>query len=433
MLSIAEDHTSLGQEMYSFARLLWPINRSITGNGVRQTLASIKEHIPSLNIFEVPTGTQVFDWTIPREWSVREAYILTPDGEKICDFRVNNLHLVGYSIPFSGDLTLSELQNHLYSLPEQPDAIPYITSYYKERWGFCLCHKQRESLTEGLYKVVVDSDLFDGNLTYGEVIIQGSSQQEVFLSTYVCHPSMANNELSGPVVATFLVKWLLNQDNLKYTYRIVFIPETIGSITYLDMHYQYLKQHTVGGFNITCVGDDRAYSYLPSRNENSISDRVSLHILQWIDPAFKRYKWEDRGSDERQYCSPGIDLPIASIMRTKYGEYPEYHTSLDDLERVVSSSGLRGGFYALQRAIEALERNCYPLVKVLGEPQLGKRGLYPTLSTKQSGQQVRRMMNLLTWSDGQHSLLDIAEKCDCPIWLLYPLVDTLREHDLLEI
>ncbi len=433
MLSIAVDNTSLGQEMYDFAHLLWPINRSITGDGVRQTLAAIKEHIPNLSIFEVPTGTQVFDWTVPREWRVREAYILTPDGERICDFRVNNLHLVGYSISFSGDLTLSELQDHLYSLPEQPDAIPYITSYYKERWGFCLCHKQRESLTDGLYKVVVDSDLFEGSLTYGEIIIQGFSQQEVFLSTYVCHPSMANNELSGPVVTTFLVKWLLRQDDLKYTYRIVFIPETIGSITYLNKYYQYLREHTIAGFNITCVGDDRAYSYLPSRNGNSISDQISLHVLKWIDPTFKRYTWKDRGSDERQYCSPGIDLPIASIMRTKYGEYPEYHTSLDDLETVVSSSGLQGGFCALQRAIEILERNCYPLVKVLGEPQLGKRGLYPTLSTKGSEQKVYRMMNLLTWSDGQHSLLDIAEKCDCPIWLLYPLVDTLREHELLEL
>jgi len=427
------DNTSPGQEIYNFACLLWPMNRSITGDGVRQTLTSIKEHIPSLNIFEVPTGMQVFDWTIPREWRVREAYILTPDGERICDFRVNNLHLVGYSVPFSGDLTLSELQDHLYSLPEQPDAIPYVTSYYKERWGFCLCLNQRESLTEGLYKVVVDSDLFEGSLTYGEIIIQGSSQQEVFLSTYICHPSIANNELSGMVVTTFLVKWLLSQDNLKYTYRIVFIPETIGSITYLSNHYQYLKQHVVAGFNITCVGDDRAYSYLPSRNGNSISDQVSLHVLRWIDPTFKKYTWRDRGSDERQYCSPGIDLPVASIMRTKYGEYTEYHTSLDDLERVVSPSGLQGSFYALQRAIETLERNCYPQVKVLGEPQLGKRGLYPTLSTKESGQQVGLMMNLLTWSDGQHSLLDIAEECDCPIWLLYPLVDTLREHGLLEI
>jgi len=239
MLSIAQCDTSLGEEMYNFARLLWPINRSITGDGVRQTLALIKEHIPSLSIFEVLTGTQVFDWTIPREWRVREGYILTPDGERICDFRVNNLHLVGYSIPFAGDLTLNELQDHFYSLPDQPDAIPYVTSYYKEQWGFCICHKQRESLTEGLYKVVVDSDLFEGSLTYGEVIIRGSSQQEIFLSTYVCHPSMANNELSGLVVTTFLVNWLLSQDNLKYTYRVVFVPETIGSITYLGLNHPF--------------------------------------------------------------------------------------------------------------------------------------------------------------------------------------------------
>ncbi len=422
----------IGNEIHALAKRLWGINRSITGEGVRHTFAEIKNIIPSLQVHSVPSGSSVFDWTIPKEWKVNDAYIIAPNGDKICKFSDNNLHLLGYSIPFKGKMSLTELKEHLYTLPEQPNAIPYITSYYKERWGFCLTHDHFESLVDGEYEVFIDSKLFDGVLNYGEILIKGATDREIFLSTYICHPSMANNELSGPTVVTYLAKWLVKQEKLRYSYRIIFIPETIGSITYLSLHYKEMKERVIAGFNVTCVGDDRAYSYVPSRNGKTVSDQIALHVLKWIEPNFVKYNWFDRGSDERQYCAPGIDLPIASIIRTKYGMYPEYHTSLDNLETVVTPNGLDGGYWAIRRAIEALERNKKYIVSVLGEPQMGKRGLYPTLSTKKSGEEVRLMMDFISLCDGRTSLLNIADRMNLPIWDLYDLCDKLEEHRLLE-
>lgn len=423
----------IGSDIHLFAKELWPINRSITGEGVRQTLDLIQKHIPNLEVNSVPSGTQVFDWTVPKEWTVKAAYIMTPSGEKICDFDKNNLHLLGYSIPFEGEMDLDDLKKHLYTLPEQRNAIPYITSYYKERWGFCMTQDQYDDLKDGLYYIKIDSKLFEGVLNYGEILIKGKSTNEVFLSTYICHPSMANNELSGPTVLTFLAKWLEEQKNLEYSYRIIFIPETIGSITYLSFHHNQLKKNVFSGFNVTCIGDNRSYSFLPSRKGNTLSDCVARHVLRHIDPNYKSYSWLDRGSDERQYCSPGIDLPVATIMRTKYGQYPEYHTSLDDLKNVVTPKGLDGGYWALRRAIEAIEKNKTYRNSILCEPQMGKRGLYPTLSTKTSGQEVKLMMDLISISDGSKSLIDIADELNTPVWKLYDLVDTLVSKGLLEI
>ena len=328
---------------------------------------------------------------------------------------------------------MAGLQDYLYSLPNQPNAIPYITSYYKERWGFCISHEERLQLEDGIYEIHIDSELFDGSLTYGELLIRGESSTEVFISTYICHPSMANNELSGPCVTTFLAKKLKNLGRTKYSYRIIFIPETIGSITYLSKNIDHLKKSVIAGFNVSCVGDDRDYSYLPSRNGNTLSDLVAKHVLKYTCSTFKSYTWGDRGSDERQYCAPGVDLPIASIMRTKYGEYPEYHTSLDNLISVVTPEGLDGGYNALWKSIEAIERHCYPLMTVLCEPQLGKRGLYPTLSTKASGAEVRLIMDLITWSDGTRSLIEIAELCGSPVWELYPIVEKLSRYNLMDL
>lgn len=423
----------IGKEIHNLAHRLWGINRSITGDGVRETLSILKEINPGLHIHEVPTGTNAFDWTVPREWRVRNAYITTPSGKRICDFKVNNLHLVGYSTPVNRKIGLTELQNHIYSLPDQPNAIPYVTSYYKDRWGFCITQDERDALEDGEYHVFVDSELFDGALTYGELVIDGESDKEVFLSTYVCHPSMANNELSGPTVTSYIAKWLREGRKNRYTYRIVFVPETIGSIVYLSRNLDHLKSKVIAGFNVSCVGDDRDYSYLPSRRGDSVSDSVALHALKHICPTFKAYDWSDRGSDERQYCSPGVDLPIATIMRTKYGKYAEYHTSLDDLVNVVTPEGLEGGFNAIKKAIEIIENLTYPRVNVYCEPQLGKRGLYPTLSTKSSGAEVGLMMDLITWSDGTRSLLEIAERCKVPVWDLYPIVERLTEHRLLSL
>jgi len=416
--------------MHAWASALYPITRSITGQGVRDTLSYIQHLIPDLKMHSVPSGMVAFDWVVPDEWLIRDAYVADESGARIIDFKAHNLHVVGYSEPVDMWLDLDELDAHLYSLPEQPDAIPYITSYYSRRWGFCLTHEQRQALQPGRYHAVVDSELKPGVLNYAELVLPGDSDEEVFLSTYICHPSMANNELSGPVVTTALAQWLARLPNRRYTYRFVFIPETIGSIVYLSKHLEHLKSKVVAGFNVTCIGDDRCYSYLPSRNGKTLSDQTALHVLKHTDPDFKRYTWLDRGSDERQYCAPGVDLPIATIMRSKYGKYPEYHTSLDDFS-VVTPEGLEGGFNALRRAIEIIEQDCYLKTTVHCEPQLGKRGLYPTLSTKASGAEVRSMMNLISYCDGAHSLLEIAELIDEPFWELQPIMNRLVEHGLL--
>lgn len=423
---------SVGLDMHELMRELFPICRSITGNGVRETLSIIQKHVP-INIHEVPSGTKVFDWEVPKEWNVRDAYVMDDKGNKIIDFKKNNLHLVGYSTPINMRISLAELNEHLYSLEDQPDAIPYITSYYKERWGFCLTHEQRMKLedTGGGYKAVIDSELKDGYLTYGELIIPGELDEEIFLSTYVCHPSMANNELSGPVLATYLAKWIMTKKR-RYTYRIIFIPETIGSITYLSRHHEEMKEKIIAGYNLTCVGDDKNYSYLASRQGDSISDRVAINILSSNQPDYVSYSFLDRGSDERQYCSPGIDLPIATIMRTKYGEYPEYHTSLDDLE-LVTASGLQGSYDIYTQCLTLLENNHKYKIKCLGEPQLGKRGLYPTLSTKESGELVRDMMDFIAYADGTRDLVDISNLIKVPVDKLYPIIENLCKNDLLEI
>jgi len=394
--------------MYQWAARLFPVCRSITGPGFRETLAFFRSLAPELTVHSVPSGTTAFDWEIPDEWTIRDAFIADENGRRLVDFGQNNLHVVGYSTPVDDWLTREELDKHLHSLPDQPDAIPYITSYYARRWGFCLTQRQRDALGAGRYHVVIDSDLKPGQLNYGEIVLPGREKSEIFLSTYLCHPSLANNELSGPVVTTALARWLARLENRRHTYRIIFIPETIGSIVYLSRNLDHMKRVTKAGFVVTCVGDERAYSFLPSRKGNTLADRaadLAFRELK-IDPV--RYSFLDRGSDERQYCSPGADLPVCSIMRTKYGCYPEYHTSLDDLS-LISQAGLEGAFDVLRRAIEILEANrtyraCQPC-----EPQLGKRGLYPTLSTRASHAQVRAMMNVLAYCDGQRDLMGIAE------------------------
>ena len=419
------------RDLYRWAQDLYPICRSLTGEGVRETLDYIKTLIPELTVHSIKSGETVFDWQVPLEWNIKDAYIENESGKRVIDFKVNNLHIVGYSEPVDIFLHLDDLQSHLHSIPSQPNAIPYVTSYYSRNWGFCLTDIQRQSLVDGKYHVVIDSELKDGVLNYADFVVQGTSKEEIFVSTYICHPSMGNNELSGPIVTTALAQWVSALEEPYYTYRFVFIPETIGSIVYLSQNLEYLKNNVIAGFNVTCVGDDRCYSFMPSKNGNTLSDRVGKHILKSIDPEYKSYSWLDRGSDERQYCAPGVDLPIASMMRSKYGEYPEYHTSLDDLS-FISSAGLEGGLNALVQAIQAIEFNCFPKATVLAEPQLGKRGLYPLTSTKASKSAVRSMMNLLTYSDGVLDLIDIADKIDTPIWELFEIVNSLVAHGLLE-
>lgn len=423
---------NIGELMYQRAQKLFPINRSLTGDGVRQTLNYIKQLIPELQIHSVPSGTQAFDWTVPKEWHIEQAYIIAPDGEKLCDFEKCNLHLMGYSTPIDTVMPLAELQKHLYSIPSLPKAIPYITSYYKENWGFCLTHEQRESLKEGDYRVVIKSALFDGVLNYGEVIIRGRTEKEVLLSTYVCHPSMANNELSGPVVTTALAEAIKKITNREYTYRILFLPETIGSIVYISKHLTQLKQNLHAGFIVTCVGDERDYSYLSSRQENTLADKVARHILKHhTDNQYTHYNFLQRGSDERQFCSPGVDLPVCSIMRSKYGTFAEYHTSLDDLS-LISPQGLNGAYEALLTAIKTLEFNWVYKTTTPCEPQLGKRGLYPNTSDMQQDySEVRKITNLLAYADGENDLIDIAEKIDESAVSLIPILKKLLDAELI--
>ncbi len=426
-----QDLASLGQEMYDWAKALFPTPRSITGPGVRQTLDFLKQHLPDLTVHAVASGTTAFDWTVPDEWTIRDAYIADQNGQRLVDFKQHNLHIMGYSEPVDAWLTREELEPHLYSLPHMPDAIPYVTSYYKRTWGFCLSHEQRLALPPGPYHVVIDSDLQPGVLNYGELILPGQEKSEVLLSTYVCHPSMANNELSGPVVTTALARWLSTQTQRRHTYRIVFLPETIGSIVYLSRHYQHMKQHTIAGYVVSCVGDDRTYSYLASRQTGTLADRVALHVLKHMAPDFQRYSFFDRGSDERQYCAPGIDLPVCLVMRSKFGTYPEYHTSKDNLQ-LISPSGLAGGFEALRRCISLLEVNHMWQNLTLCEPQLGKRGLYPTTSTCESGGTVRAMTNVLAYADGSRDLIDLADTIGGDAFFCHDILQRLAAVSLVQ-
>ena len=419
------------EEMYELCERLFPICRSITGDGVRKTLQMLVEvYGNEINIHEVPTGTKVFDWTVPKEWNIKEAYIENSKGQRVIDFKNNNLHVVGYSLPVDKFVDLQELKSVVYTQPDQPDAIPYVTSYYKECYGFCMSQNQLDKLPEDTYHIVIDSELKEGSLTYGEIIIPGDTEEEVFLSTYICHPSMANNELSGPVVATFLAKWLNLLVKRRYTYRIIFIPETIGAITYLSKNLQYLKEHVIAGFNLSCVGDNRTFSYVESRYGDTLADKAAKNVLSFYYPDYKTYSFLKRGSDERQYNAPGVDLPVSAICRSKYGEYPEYHTSKDNLE-LISPEGLLGAYEVYQQCILSLENNYSYKINVLCEPQLGKRGLYPTTSQKGTYDAVKVMIDFIAYADGSNDLIDISNIIGVPVNELLTVIEKLEKVDLL--
>jgi aminopeptidase-like protein len=421
---------SAGDEAYGWACELFLINRSLTGEGVRQTLAYLQRLLPPLQIHQVASGTRAFDWTMPPEWAITEGYLEDARGRRVIDFAESNLHVVGYSTPIDEWLTLDELEPHLFSIPDQPDAIPYVTSYYEPRWGFCLAHRVRQALAPGRYHAVIRARHFAGVLNYADVIIAGETDEEILLSTYVCHPSMANNELSGPVVAAALGRWLLDLPRRRYTYRLVFAPETIGAIVYLSRNLDRLKEKVRAGFILSCVGDERSYSYIASRQGNTLADRAAAHVLAHHAPGFAAYSFLERGSDERQYCSPGADLPVCSVLRTRHGSYPEYHTSLDDLS-LISPKGLQGAVEAYAKIIWLLENNHHWKTRLPGEPHLGRLGLYPTLSRRGSSAEARPIRNFLAYADGTLDLLGIAERIGSDALALLDPISKLEEAGII--
>lgn len=417
--------------LIKFCKDLYKIPRSLTGLGVVQTLQYIQKHIPII-IKQVKSGSFAFDWKVPPEWNIYDGYIIDmSSGEKIIDFKNHNLHVMGYSCPVKMELTYEELIKNVYYLENQPDAIPYITSYYSKNWGFCMSFNQFKNLDKySKYKVFIDSNFNEsGNLTYGELLIKGQVEEEILFSSYICHPQMVNNELSGPAVLTGIANHVINKSNY-YSYRFVLIPETIGSIVYLSKNLDVLKSKVIGGYNISCVGDERSWGLIPSRYGNNISDKIAEHVLSHNTNNFIKYSWLDRGSDQRQYCAPLVDLPISTITRSKFGEYPEYHTSLDNFN-LVTKKGLDDSLALYLKCIDVFEKNLiYPKIKVYCEPQLGKRGLYPNFSTKESGNIVRNMMNFISYCDGKNSILDISILCKIDFHEAYDYYIQIKEHQL---
>lgn len=401
---------SIEQELEQYFDRLWPICRSLTGPGVRETLDLLSELVP-MERHRVASGTEVFDWTVPQEWSIRDAYILTPEGEKIADFKTNNLHVWSYAEPVEKELSYEALLPHLRTLPNQPEAIPYVTSYYKRTWGFCLDHHTFQRLPkEGSYKVVIDSTLENGHLDYGEAVLQGASDREVLFSTYICHPSMANNELSGPLAQAFLYRLIAGMPERKYTYRFVFAPETIGIIAYLQRVGEHLRMHLDAGYVLTCCGDRGTLTYKQSKKPNSLADRVATHVLKYSDKAHRIIPFAVGGSDERQYCSPGFNLPVGSLMRTPYQQYAEYHTSLDN-KAFISFEHLADTVSTYFDFVRVLELNDhYANRQPFGEPQLGKRGLYPSsVNPDDNREDLHNLLHLLSFADGTRDLIEIAE------------------------
>jgi aminopeptidase-like protein len=418
-----------GRHMYELAERLYPICRSITGNGVRKTLSILKAFIP-LEIMEIPSGTKVFDWEIPDEWNITDGWIKNSQGEKIVDFKALNLHVLNYSIPVDEKVVLSELKEHVYTLPESPDWIPYRTSYYKRQWGFCMAHKQFEKLEDDIYHVKIDSELKAGSLTYGEYLIPGKSKEEVLLSCHICHPSLCNDNLSGIVIATYLAN-LLRKQKLRYSYRFLFIPGTIGSIAWLSKNEDKLENITAG-LVLTLLGDSSPFHYKKSRQENAEIDQITTYLLK-NKKAAKILDFSPYGYDERQYCSPGFNLPVGRLSRKPFGEFPEYHTSADDLN-FIGAENLRESLDLLLKMIYIIEGNRKWINKFpKGEPQLGKRGLYNNVGGDSDKKEYQMaLLWILNLSDGNNSVLDIAKMSGISFELLLNATKELQGAGLLE-
>jgi len=420
------------KKLIDHAKKLFPICRSITGQGIRQTLSYFEEFHPELERIIFNTGEMVFDWKIPEEWIIIDAYLEhIQTGKRFAEFKDSNLNIVGYSTPIKKVLNKKNIINKIHTLPNQPNLIPYVTSYYKKTWGFCMTHNQKEVLPEGQYKVFINSKFKKGNLHLSHALIKGKSNKEIFFSSYVCHPSMANNELSGPVVLNGIIDYLKKYKSpLKYSYRFVLLPETIGSIAYISRFEQKLKKNVICGFNLSCVGDERCYSFVQSPNKNTLADNALEASFVGIKNK-KIYDFTERGSDERQYCSPNINLPLCTFSKSKFGTFPEYHTNADNFD-LVTDKGLNESLELFKNIIDSFETSLNPKNLTKCEPQLSKRDLYPTISKKGSMEKEFKLrMNILAFSDGKNSIFDIAIKLNMPLKLVNKEVNLLKNANLL--
>ncbi len=424
------DRSRIGEELFHFAADLYPICRSITGEGIRRTLAQIGKVIP-IRTIDVPTGTPVFDWTVPKEWNIRDAYIKDMAGKRIVDFKQSNLHVLNYSTPIHATMPLSELKPHLFTIPEKPEWIPYRTSYYQENWGFCLSHREMLALNDGDYEVYIDSSLEDGHLTYGECYLPGRSTEEVLISCHVCHPSLANDNLSGLAVATFLAKHLSGR-NLRYSYRFLFIPGTIGAITWLARNREMVG-NIRHGLVLTCIGDAGGFHYKKSRRGNAEIDRAVVQVLRDHGGSYQVLEFSPYGYDERQYCSPGFNLPVGCLMRSVWGTFPEYHTSADNMD-FIRPLCLAESLRVCAAVVDVLENNTrYCNKSPYGEPQLGKRGLYRSTGGVTVGFEISAGLWVLNLSDGEHSLLDIAERSGLQFSVISDAAELLCREGLLSV
>ena len=423
--------------MYNLIKKLMPLNRSIAGPANLLTLLELKKINQKLNIKYFKSKKKVFDWEVPNEWIVKDAWIKNINGEKVLDFKKNNLHIVNYSIPKKETLIrLKDLKKKIFSIKEIPLAIPYITSYYKKNWGFCMAYSKLKNLTDEKYIIKIDSKIFPGKMNYGEILIKGKSKKEILLTTYICHPSMANNELSGPSLLIHLSKWIQNKKR-KYSYRILFLSETIGSIAYIHKNIKDLKRKVLAGYVITCVGDDRTVSYVPSRNGNSIADKSALNILKKLKYKFKKFSWLERGSDERQFCWPNVDLPVCSVTRSKYHTFPEYHTSLDTLDGVVTKKGLNTSINIYKKILLDIEKKIFPITTSVCEPMLSKYNLYPKLGFYKKNDKDKNksklILNILSFCDGSNSVEEISQKCRIGLFLCQKIINLISKKKLIKL
>jgi aminopeptidase-like protein len=429
-LVASHEDAALGEEIFALAAEIYPICRSITGNGVRETLGHLSRHV-DLTIHEVPTGTPVFDWTIPREWNIKDAYIKSAGGEHIVDFRRSNLHVLNYSTPVHLVLPLSELKKHIFTLPDQPDLVPYRTSYYADNWGFCMAHSRLSQMSDGIYEVRIDATLEDGYLTYGEYLYPGESDEEFLLSAHICHPSLANDNCSGLALLSCLAKRLALRKT-RYSYRFIFAPGTIGAITWLARNEPRVDR-IKHGLVVCGVGDGGGPTYKKSRRGNSLIDRVMAQVLRHAAPAARILDFSPYGYDERQYCSPGFDLPIGLFQRSEFGKFPEYHTSADNLD-FIRPEHLALSYRIVEAALDIVERDCRPrsaLPKC--EPQLGRRNLYHAVGgDRDAPAKNMALLWVLNLADGTHSLLDMAERADMPFGVIAGAARLLDQSGLLE-